>query len=106
MDSTERLSKALSQVGSSVTLTTLTDVAAFAISSTSQIPAIRLFCFYAITTIFFTYLLILTVFLAVLALDLKRLEDNRWDFLVCVRRKNEEKSQIELKETTISEKVC
>jgi len=104
LDPKERLQKALGHVGSSVTLTTLTDVAAFAISSSSQFPAIRIFCFYAIATIFFTYLLILTVFLAVLALDLKRRKNGRWDIFMCIKRKNEN-SQVEKVKTTFSQKV-
>ena len=59
---------------------------AFAISSSTDFPAIQYFCYYALTTILLSYVLLMTVFLAVLALDVKRIENARWDWLCCVKK--------------------
>ena len=84
----ERLQKTMSKVGASVTMTTVTDVIAFAISSSTDFPAIRYFCVYALTSILFAYLLIMTIFLAALALDIRRIEDGKWDWFCCKKQKD------------------
>ncbi|XP_066914671.1 patched domain-containing protein 3-like [Clytia hemisphaerica] len=83
-----RLQKTMAKVGASVTMTTVTDVIAFAISSSTDFPAIRYFCVYALTSILFAYLLIMTVFLAALALDIKRIEVGNWDWFCCKKQKD------------------
>jgi len=78
----------MAKVGASVTMTTVTDIVAFAISSSSDFPAIRYFCYYAMATILMSFVLLMTVFLAVLALDVKRIEGNGWDCLCCMKQKD------------------
>ena len=99
----DRLKKALGQVGGSITMTTLTDLVAFAISASSDFPAIKVFCFFAMAAILMTYLLIVTVFLAFVALDIRRVESNRWDIFCCVTEK--ESTGWETSGSTISKKV-
>ncbi|XP_048578103.1 patched domain-containing protein 3 isoform X2 [Nematostella vectensis] len=70
--------------GATVTMTTLTDLVAFAVSTTSELPAIRYFCAYAALSITFAYLMIVTFFVALMAFDVRRIKANRRDcFPVC-----------------------
>ncbi|XP_071531524.1 NPC intracellular cholesterol transporter 1-like [Panulirus ornatus] len=59
----------LRAAGMAITLTTLTDAAAFLVGSATQVPALRWFCVYAAVGVTVIYLLQATVFLAALALD-------------------------------------
>ena len=78
----------MAKVGASVTMTTVTDIVAFAISSSTSFPAIRYFCYYALTTLLLSFVLLMTVFLAVLALEVKRIERSSWDFFCCKKQKD------------------
>nr|XP_053626204.1 patched domain-containing protein 3-like [Cherax quadricarinatus] len=59
----------LKKAGVAITLTTFTDVVAFLVGSSTQIPALRWFCIYAAASIAAVYLLQVTVFVAALARD-------------------------------------
>ena len=83
-----RLQQTMAKVGASVTMTTITDIMAFAISSSTDFPAIEYFCYYALTTILLSYVLLMTVFLAVLALDIRRIENSRWDWVCCIKKES------------------
>ena len=83
-----RLRKTMGKVGASVTMTTMTDIVTFAISASSDFPAVRFFCFFAMAAILMTYLLVMTVFLAFMSLDVSRIEASRLDLLCCVKQKN------------------
>ena len=74
-----RIAFALSKVGATVTMTTVTDVVAFFISATSSFPAIRYFCIYTAITINVEFLLQITLFVAFLTFDAKRIFANRND---------------------------
>ena len=82
-----RSSRALARAGASITVTSLTDLVAFAISSTSALPALASFCAYASINIFFLWALAATFFTACLFLDEKRQRANRRDVLCCLARK-------------------
>lgn len=74
----------MSHSGATITMTTLTDLVAFAVSTSTQFPSIRYFCTYAALTITFSYLMIITFFVAFLSLDVRRIKAGRRDFLpVC-----------------------
>jgi len=82
-----RSAKALARAGASITVTSLTDLVAFAISSSSKLPALASFCAYAAISIFFLWLFASTFFSATLVLDERRQRDNRRECLCCVTRK-------------------
>lgn len=84
----KRGSRALARAGASITVTSLTDLVAFAISSTSALPALASFCAYASINIFFLWALAATFFTSAMTIDEKRQRDNRRDVLCCVKRKN------------------
>lgn len=73
--------------GPSITLTSLTDILAFALGAAlSNIPGIRWFCLYAITCIFFDYLYQITFFIALMKIDDQRVRARRRDFVCCSKK--------------------
>ena len=74
-----RVSFALSKVGATITMTTVTDIIAFIASATSAFPAVRYFCFYAALCIGLEFLLQITFFVAMLSFDSRRIFANRSD---------------------------
>mmetsp|Transcript_23737 Transcript_23737/g.67064 ORF Transcript_23737/g.67064 Transcript_23737/m.67064 type:complete len:923 (-) Transcript_23737:74-2842(-) len=85
----KRSASSLARAGASITVTSLTDLVAFAISSSSALPALASFCAYAAISIFFLWLFASTFFTACLVLDERRQRDNRRECLCCLTRKNE-----------------
>ena len=86
----KRGARALSRAGASITVTSLTDLVAFAISSSSALPALASFCAFASINIFFLWVLAATFFVACMVIDEKRQRDNRRDCLCCFTRKQDE----------------
>lgn len=68
----KRIEVAVQRVGVSITLTTLTSLASFLLGATCVFPAVQWFCYYAASCCFFIWLLHLTAFPALLALDAHR----------------------------------
>ena len=85
---TERVGKALKHAGVSITVTSITDFAAFAIGSSTVLPALRSFCLYASVGIAAVYFFQATFFVAWFSLDQRRLEDHRQGILWCWKVKN------------------
>lgn len=84
----KRGARSLARAGASITVTSLTDLVAFAISSTSALPALASFCAFASINIFFLWALAATFFTSTMVIDEKRQRDNRRDMLCCLTRKN------------------
>ena len=80
---TERMSASLQQAGPAITLTSLTDFAAFLIGTTIPIPSIRQFATTAALSILSVFILQITLFSPCLILDNKRKEDSRYDVIFC-----------------------
>lgn len=85
-DLAKRGSKALARAGASITVTSFTDLVAFAISASSSLPALASFCAYAAVGIVFLWLFASTFFTACLVLDERRQRDNRRECLCCLTR--------------------
>jgi len=83
----QRSSDACARSGASITVTSLTDMVAFAISSSSALPALASFCAYAAVGVLLLWILAATFFVAVVVQDEKRQRDNKWDLLCCFKRK-------------------
>ncbi|KEI37934.1 uncharacterized protein L969DRAFT_82820 [Mixia osmundae IAM 14324] len=75
----ERVAKALSRMGPSILLSASCEVVAFALGSLVGMPAVRNFAIYAAGAVAINALLQITVFVAAIAIDLKRTEANRVD---------------------------
>ena len=73
----DRLGLTLKQAGSSITITSITDIAAFAVGGTTVLPGLRSFCLYASVGIVSIYFFQCTFFVACLSLDQRRIEDQR-----------------------------
>ena len=88
----ERIAKAMGHVGATISMTTLTDLVAFLVSMVTDFPAIKYFCLYAAFCITICYVLVITLFIAMLTYDVRRIESGRRDFIPCLKWKgrNEE----------------
>ncbi|KAL4236787.1 Patched domain-containing protein 3 [Mactra antiquata] len=81
----EKIALTLKHAGVSITVTSITDIVAFSIGSSTVIPALSAFCAYAAIGILGLYLLASTFFVAVLTLDEYRIEQNRNSILCCYK---------------------
>jgi len=79
----DRMRLALAHAATSITVTSLTDFTAFAISTSSALPALSSFCVYAAVTILFLFILQITFFTAALCLDEERQRSRHLDCFPC-----------------------
>ncbi|XP_045592729.1 patched domain-containing protein 3 isoform X2 [Procambarus clarkii] len=84
----KRVGCALRHAGVAITVTSLTDFAAFIIGSTTVLPALRSFCMYSAIGIATLYVFQATFFVAWFTLDQTRLEDKRNGLIWCYQHKN------------------
>jgi len=70
----ERIWMALSHAGPAITITSLTNALAFAFGGTTSLEALKSFCLFACVCIVMLYLLVNTLFLAVVVWDTRRVE--------------------------------
>ena len=66
----------------------MTDFIVFAIGGTTSLPSLRSYSLYSAMGILFSYLYQTTFFVACLALDTKRIDDNRNGMFCCIKHKN------------------
>ena len=78
------LSGTMARSGPTITMTTLTDLVAFAVSGRSIFPAIRFFCTYAALAIWSAFFMLVTLFVGFMWLDIKRINAKRRDVLPCL----------------------
>ena len=90
-DLAKRCAKAMARAGASITVTSMTDLVAFGISSSSNLPALASFCAYAAVGIVFLWGFAATFFTATLVLDERRQRDNRRECICCITRKDSTK---------------
>ena len=82
-----RMAKALGRMGPSILLSALTETAAFALGAAVGMPAVKNFAVYAAGAVLINALLQITMFVSVLALNQRRVEDNRVDCFPCLQVK-------------------
>jgi len=80
----ERVARALSHAGVSIMVTSLTDFVAFAISVSSALPALSAFCMYAALSVLMLFVLQVTFFTPLVALDARRAAAGRIDCCPCL----------------------
>jgi len=68
----DRMSETMARVASSITLASLAEALAFLLGSFTRMPAVEAFAYYASVAIFFDYVLQITCFASLLALDSRR----------------------------------
>ncbi|KAK3143975.1 hypothetical protein QOZ80_4AG0307300 [Eleusine coracana subsp. coracana] len=81
----QRISDALVEVGPSITLASLAEVLAFAVSAINPMPATRVFAMFAALAVLMDFLLQVTAFVALIVFDLRRAQNGRIDCVPCVR---------------------
>ncbi|XP_001355048.3 NPC intracellular cholesterol transporter 1 homolog 1b [Drosophila pseudoobscura] len=89
----EAIGEALGQVGPSILQTAGSEFACFAIGALSDMPAVKTFAMYAAAAILFDFLLQITAFVALMAIDQRRVLDGRLDMLCCVQTKKKPEPQ-------------
>ncbi|KAG0640786.1 sterol-sensing domain of SREBP cleavage-activation-domain-containing protein [Tuber brumale] len=80
-----RVGKAMGRMGPSILLSATCETIAFSLGAVVSMPAVRNFAIYAAGAVFVNALLQVTMFVAVLSLNQKRVEDNRIDCFPCFR---------------------
>ena len=82
-DVVDRIQETMRDIGLSIVLTTVTTSVAFGLGCVSQFPALYWLSFYAFTTMVTVFFFSITFFVALIALDEKRIQENRRDCFVC-----------------------
>ncbi|KAK5714743.1 niemann-Pick type C-related protein 1 [Elasticomyces elasticus] len=80
----DRVARALGRMGPSILLSALTETVAFALGAAVGMPAVRNFAAYAAGAVAINAVLQVTMFVAVLAVNQRRVEAGRMDCVPCV----------------------
>ena len=84
-----RVGKALGKIGPSILLSATTETIAFALGATVTMPAVRNFAIYAAGAVFINAILQVTMFIAVLAVNERRVELGLMDCFPCYKISND-----------------
>jgi len=85
----ELIAKTAKTGGSSILITSVTDALAFLVGSSTTLPALSSFCVFAGLGVMLCFAFQIVFILPVLALNLQRAQDNRFDCLCCFKSKVE-----------------
>lgn len=91
----KRLAHCLSEAAVSITVTTTTDVFSFGIGTVTNIPGVQIFCIYTGVALWFTYLMQMTVFTAMMVLSGQR-EEQGWHCLFWGKARHPENCKHEI----------
>ena len=83
-----RLAYALKEIGPSIFCATFCESLAFFVGMLTDVPALWSFCLVAGIAVILDFLLQITLFIAALSLDGKRIQSERADILFCIKAKN------------------
>lgn len=86
-----RMGLMLQMAGSSITITSFTDVVAFVIGSITILPSLESFCLYAAIGVFFIYVYVTTFIVAIFTIDERRILANRNALAPCIAHKTQPK---------------
>lgn len=87
----DRIGIMLQMAGSSITITSFTDVVAFVIGSITILPSLESFCLYAAIGVFFIYIYVTTFIVAIFTIDEHRILANRNALVPCIAHKAQPK---------------
>eukprot|EP01061_Rhynchopus_euleeides_P015161 TRINITY_DN2599_c0_g1_i5.p1 TRINITY_DN2599_c0_g1~~TRINITY_DN2599_c0_g1_i5.p1 ORF type:complete len:914 (+),score=275.03 TRINITY_DN2599_c0_g1_i5:132-2744(+) len=82
-DMKTRMIKAMGHAGPAITVTSVTDLVAFLAGSSTVMPALQMFCYYATVGILFDFVFQVTFFVSIAYLDSERQAANRRDLICC-----------------------
>lgn len=77
----------LKHAGVSIVITSFTDIVALLIGAITILPSLKSFCIYAALGVFFIFCYSVTFYVALLTLDIRRMEANRNGILLCYKHK-------------------
>jgi len=80
-----RVAFAMKEIGPSIFTAAFCESLAFFIGMLTDIPALKSFCLVAGIAVLTDFLLQITMFCAAMALDGKRIQQNRWDCCFCIK---------------------
>lgn len=84
----ERTGEMLARVGTSVMVASIAEACAFLLGVLTKMPAVVAFSIYSSIAVFFDFILQITFFVALIALDARRKANNRYDVLPCIKSKH------------------
>lgn len=84
----ERFGIVMMHSGVAITITSVTDVAAFALGGVTILPALKSFCLFSSVGIVAIYWFICTFFVALMSIDQRRIEEKRDGLLPCIKHKS------------------
>lgn len=90
----DHVGRILGQVGPSMLLTSVSESCCFFLGGLSDMPAVKAFALYAGMALIIDFLLQITCFVSLLALDTARQADNRYDILCFIRGKRDDMVQV------------
>ncbi|XP_060064748.1 patched domain-containing protein 3-like [Ylistrum balloti] len=79
----KRVAETMRTSGVAITITSLTDIIAFAVGASSVFPGVRNFCIYTGIAVLFCYINFVTFFIACIAINENRISKNRHCCLCC-----------------------
>ncbi|XP_066944874.1 NPC intracellular cholesterol transporter 1-like isoform X2 [Macrobrachium rosenbergii] len=91
----EHIGRVVGQVAPSILLASFSEAACFFLGALSDMPAVHAFALYAGLALLIDFLLQISCFVSLIALDAKRQEENRYDICCCVVGGNKEGSSRE-----------
>ena len=92
----DRCAATMSEIGPSITLSATSESVAFLLGTIVTMPAVNSFAAYSAVAVFVDFLLQITCFLALVAIDARRKENNRADCAPCVKVKVDDPTSEEL----------
>ncbi|XP_077999621.1 NPC intracellular cholesterol transporter 1-like [Glandiceps talaboti] len=89
----EHIGRVLGTVAPSMLLCSFSESVAFFLGALTTMPAVRTFALYAGLAVLFDFFLLISAFVSLLALDLRRQEGGRFDICCCVPPQTKEKPE-------------
>ncbi|XP_040201975.1 NPC1-like intracellular cholesterol transporter 1 isoform X2 [Rana temporaria] len=85
----EQIGRVLGNVAPSMLLCSLSEALCFFLGALTQMPAVRTFALNAALAILLDFLLQISMFVALVSMDMKRQESSRFDICCCIKSKSE-----------------
>ncbi|CAH2258934.1 jg12586 [Pararge aegeria aegeria] len=79
--------KMMNNIGPSMFVSSITQITCFGIGCLTQLPAVKSFAIFASFALVFLFIFQITAVVAILSIDYKRVQRNRFDILCCIQKK-------------------
>nr|CAD7259164.1 unnamed protein product [Timema shepardi] len=98
----EKIALTMQYAGSSITVTSMTDVIAFLVGAFTILPSLQSFCLYAAVGVFVTFVFQATLFVACLVLDERRIQKSYNGIVICYKHQNHKPCRLSQRECSKS----